>query len=224
MSFCNRNINSVEVFMNNQRLEFCAGGLGRFLYFIEIFSVSTISQVRSAQPVFSSHFVRILPSRYRVDIYTGAELVLMSRTIVARPPSICLSAMMNSFGSSSSKLQLMASPAPVSSGTSLTCASLIRSWIISSVISGRSPDAEADPPCLLSPCEEGGPQPNESASSNAIPKNDKRENVERGTFGKWQVVRGKNAYLNIRVGLVTRIADLHTSYVQACEKYYDGCK
>ncbi len=92
------------------------------------------------------------------------------------------------------------------------------------MISGRSLDAEADPPCFMSPCEEGGPQPNESASSSAIPKNDTRENIERGTFQKWQVVRGKNAYLNIRVALVARIADLHTSYVPACEKEYEGGK
>src|SRR5829696_863332 len=90
-------------FRNNQRLEFCAGGLGRFLYFIEIFSVLTISHFRSAQPVFSSHSVRICPASERGLRQPGADLVLISKMIVARSPATCFSTTMISFGSSSSK-------------------------------------------------------------------------------------------------------------------------
>lgn len=150
---------------NNQRLEFCAGGLGIFLYFIEIFSVSTISHFRNAQPVFSSHSVRICPARERGLRIFGADLVLMSKIIVARAPSIFFSTTVISFGSFSSKFQAIGSAIPFSSGTSQTRASLSRSRIISSVSSGKSFGAEVDEFCLLSPCEEDGAQPDEQASS-----------------------------------------------------------
>src|SRR5687768_207668 len=115
----------------------------------------------------------------------------MSRMIVARVASTCLSTIVISFGSARMKLQLIGSPAPFSSGTSQICASLIRSWIISSVSSSGSFDPEA-----VSPCDDGGPpHPNEKTTSRANPKNVART-------------------------LVACIADLHSAYVQAREKQH----
>lgn len=213
---------------NNQRLESCAGGLGRFLYFIEIFSVLTTSHLRSTQPVFSSQFVRICPARERGFRTFGADLVLMSKTIFARSPSICFSTTAISFGSSSSKLQMIGSPVPFSSGTSLTRVSLIRSRITSSVSSGKSFDGEeADPLWLPSPCEEDGAQPNEQVSSKANPKNDESRNARRGKFRVKRInliISGKNSSVRISFRLVARIANLHSADVQAREKEHNGGK
>src|SRR5688572_2386270 len=117
--------------------------------------------------------------------------------IVARFPSTCLSTTVISFGSARIKLQLIGSPDPFSSGTSLTQLSWSRSRIISSVSSSESFDADAG-----SPCEDDGPHPNDTANSRANPKN----------------------VACVRFALVACIADLHTAYVKAREKQHHAGK
>jgi len=164
----------------DQRLEFWAVGLGRSLYFIEIFSVSTISHLRSTQPVRNSHSVRIWPARYRWLRARGDEPVLMSRTIVACAPFTFFSTTVISFGSSRLKPQLIGAEFTFSEGTSRTQVSWIRSRITSSVSSGTLSDCDPDDVCFPSP--EGGPQPRELVNSSANPMSAERTNAALGSF------------------------------------------
>src|SRR5688500_12467521 len=116
----------------------------------------------------------------------------------------------------------MGSPVPLSGGTSRTQVSLMRSRMRSSVMSGKPLGPEADG--SWPPWGEGGPQPNEPASSRSAARKAIR-NIVLGTFRTCSVGRkadGNNSSARISFILFARIADLHSAYVQARQEQHDA--